>query len=67
MPSERTSRILNPIPLLPPSENRCRTQSGDIRDPTPGELARMRIKALGVDEQPPRSVDSIPDWVLGGG
>lgn len=67
MTTESASHIIKPSPLLTPSADQRGTQPTDDSALTPGELARARIKAMGLTEPPPRSFDHIPDWVVDGG
>lgn len=67
MTTESASRSIKPHPPLTPNGNQRGAQSTDDRPLTPGQRARARIKELGLTEPPARSIDEIPDWVLGGG
>lgn len=67
MTAETAPVSIKPTPPSTPSLDQRGTQTADDPALTPGELARKRIAALGVQEPPPRSIDDIPDWVRDGG
>ena len=66
MTTETTPVIIGPPPPLHPSGDHRGIQPTDDRTRTPGERARMRMMALGIEEPPPRPIADIADWLWEG-